>query len=103
MLHTRFGEIGPTPYTCTRHESFLQKQTKGKNSCLLQHALIGGKLILFIFPYKNLHFESFVISPINVFSTVFKNSIVPSMNALYLLYNSVAKQYLRYGECQSIN
>ena len=33
---------------------------------LLQHLPFRGKIILLIFPYKNLHFESFVIPAINV-------------------------------------
>ena len=58
----------------------------------------AGKTILFIFPYKNLYFESYTCS-----FALFQNTIVPCMNALYLLYNRVAKQYQGYGECQSID
>ena len=44
---------------------FCRNRQYVKNSCLLQQARFRGKPILLIFPYNNLHFESFVIIAIN--------------------------------------
>ena len=80
---------------------FFRKQTI-RNVQLFTAARAFSCLFL-IFLYKNLHFESFVISAIIVLLDLLQNSIVPCINALYLLYDSVVKQYLRYVGKQTYN